>query len=218
MQQNKPMFNKDAYSEIIDFINKSKKNTKIVAVSKNHPIESVKEAVNYGIRIFGENRVQEAINKFMVIKEKFPEIELHLTGPLQTNKVKLALSIFNIIQTLDREKLAVEFSKYSTTIKDKLFFIQINTGKETNKSGVYPEHAEEFYKYCKLDLMIPVVGLMCIPPLGDSPTKHFELIKSIAKKNHIKNLSMGMSADYKEGVLSGATYIRVGTKLFGQRL
>ena len=218
MQQDKIMFNKTAYKEILDFINKSKKNTKIVAISKNHPIESVKEALNYGIRIFGENRVQEAINKFMILKESFPEIDLHLTGPLQTNKVKLALSIFDTIQTLDREKLAIELSKYPSIIKNKLFFIQINTGKEINKSGVYPEYADDFFKYCKVDLMIPVVGIMCIPPFGENPTSHFEMIKNIAKKNYIKNLSMGMSADYKDGVLSGATHIRVGTKLFGQRL
>jgi len=211
------MFSESSYKEILNFINQSNKTTKIVAVSKNHPIESVIKALEFGIRIFGENRVQEAINKFSSVKKNFPEIELHLTGPLQTNKVKLALSIFDIIQTLDREKLAIELSKYTEIIKNKFFFIQINTGKEKNKSGIYPELADDFINYCKDDLGISVVGLMCIPPVGENPIIHFKMIKKIAEKNYIKGLSMGMSGDYKEGVLSGATHIRVGTKLFGQR-
>lgn len=217
MQQKNIMFSESSYKEILNFINQSNKTTKIVAVSKNHPIESVIKALEFGIRIFGENRVQEAINKFSSVKKNFPEIELHLTGPLQTNKVKLALSIFDIIQTLDREKLAIELSKYTEIIKNKFFFIQINTGKEKNKSGIYPELADDFINYCKDDLGISVVGLMCIPPVGENPIIHFKMIKKIAEKNYIKGLSMGMSGDYKEGVLSGATHIRVGTKLFGQR-
>jgi pyridoxal phosphate enzyme (YggS family) len=217
VQQKNIMFSESSYKEILNFINQSNKTTKIVAVSKNHPIESVIKALEFGIRIFGENRVQEAINKFSSVKKNFPEIELHLTGPLQTNKVKLALSIFDIIQTLDREKLAIELSKYTEIIKNKFFFIQINTGKEKNKSGIYPELADDFINYCKDDLGISVVGLMCIPPVGENPIIHFKMIKKIAEKNYIKGLSMGMSGDYKEGVLSGATHIRVGTKLFGQR-
>lgn len=211
-------FNTAEYNKINSFVEKnSKKTVKIVAVSKNHPISSIEKAVSHGVRIFGENRVQEAISKFKIIKTQYEDLELHLTGSLQTNKVKQALEIFDIFQTLDRVKLAREFSKYPNIIKDKLFFIQINTGAEINKSGVSLGEANKFIKYCKFDLKINVVGLMCIPPVKENPTSHFNLLKKIAYENDLFHLSMGMSSDYKEGIFSGATYVRVGTKLFGSR-
>ena len=147
----------------------------------------------------------------------FKEIELHLTGPLQTNKVKSALQVFDVFQTLDREKLANEFYKYKESLQQKSFFIQINTGKEINKSGVYAESADEFIKYCLYDLNLPIVGLMCIPPLLENPGPHFSILRRIAAKNNLKQLSMGMSRDYEEAILGGATHIRVGTALFGSR-
>ena len=211
-------FNIAEYNKINSFIEKNSKETvKIIAVSKNHPISSIEKAVSDGVRIFGENRVQEAINKFNIIKTQYEDLELHLTGSLQTNKVKQALEIFDTFQTLDRVKLAKEFSKYPNTIKNKLFFVQINTGAEINKSGISVGEANKFIKYCKFDLKINVVGLMCIPPVKENPTNHFNLLKKIAFENNLFHLSMGMSSDYKEGVLSGATYVRVGTKLFGSR-
>ena len=211
-------FNIAEYNKINSFIEKNSKETvKIIAVSKNHPISSIEKALSDGVRIFGENRVQEAINKFNIIKTQYEDLELHLTGSLQTNKVKQALEIFDTFQTLDRVKLAKEFSKYPNTIKNKLFCVQINTGAEINKSGISVGEANKFIKYCKFDLKINVVGLMCIPPVKENPTNHFNLLKKIAFENNLFHLSMGMSSDYKEGVLSGATYVRVGTKLFGSR-
>jgi hypothetical protein len=211
-------FNILNYKEILDYIGeKSLKSVKLVVVSKNHTISAVEEAILAGARIFGENRVQEAKDKFFNLKEKFKDIELHLTGPLQTNKVKNALSIFDVIQTLDREKLANELAKNSNLIKNKSFFVQVNTGKENSKSGIFPEDADEFINYCLLDLDINIVGLMCIPPLEEDPHFHFSLLRDIASKNNLKSLSMGMSSDYQQGISCGATHIRVGTKLFGKR-
>ena len=212
------IFNKKHYKEISSFIkNNAQKPVKIVAVSKNHPLSSIKSALNCGIRVFGENRVQEAINKFQDLKNSYPDTELHLTGSLQTNKVKASLDIFDVFQTLDREKLVKEFLKYQNIVKRKQFFVQINIGKENNKSGIIPEEGSEFVNYCINDCNVPVTGLMCIPPQHENPKPFFVLLKKIAQKADIDNLSMGMSADYKIGILSGATHIRVGTHLFGKR-
>jgi pyridoxal phosphate enzyme (YggS family) len=211
-------FNLPNYRKIEEFIKKNaQRKVKIVAITKYHPVESVQEAINSGVRIFGENRVQEAKNKYLKLKDTFGGIELHLTGPLQTNKVKNALQIFDVFQTLDREKLAIEFHKHKESLQEKNFFVQINTGKEDSKSGVYPESADEFIKYCVNDLNLPVVGLMCIPPSQENPTPHFSLLRKFAEKNNLKQLSIGMSGDYKEAILAGATHIRVGTVLFGSR-
>ena len=212
------VFNKKNYEDISSFIKKNaKKPVKIVAVSKNHPLSSIKSALNCGIRVFGENRVQEAIHKFQDLKNSHPDTELHLTGPLQTNKVRASLDIFDVFQTLDREKLVKEFLKYQNIVKGKKFFVQINIGKENNKSGIMPEEGLEFINYCINDCKVPVMGLMCIPPQHEPPKPFFALLKKIAHKADIDNLSMGMSEDYKIGILNGATHIRVGTYLFGKR-
>ena len=211
-------FNKTKYKNISQFIEKySKKPTKIIAVSKNHPISSVKEALEFGLRLFGENRVQEALSKYASLKQTYSDIELHLTGPLQTNKVKQAISIFDVFQTLDREKLAREFCKYSDLIENKSFFIQLNIGNEDTKSGIIVSEANNFIDYCKNDLQMNIVGLMCIPPIKENPTEYFMLLNEIANNNNLKNLSMGMSADYEVAIRCGATHIRVGTSLFGSR-
>ena len=214
----KIMFNFSNYTKIKRFIKKNAQNkVKIIAVSKYHPTESIQEAINSGLRVFGENRVQEAATKYLKLKTIFNDIELHLTGPLQTNKVKSALEVFDVFQTLDREKLANEFYKHKESLQDKSFFIQINTGKEASKSGVYAENADEFIKYCLYDLKLSVVGLMCIPPSTENPTPHFSILRKIAAQNNLKQLSMGMSGDYEEAIMGGATHIRVGTALFGTR-
>ena len=206
------------YNKIKAFIDENaEKSCKIIAISKNFPISSVFEALNCGIKIFGENRVQEALGKFEKLKETYKDIELHLTGPLQTNKVKSALKIFDVFQTLDREKLALAFSKNVDLIKNKKFFIQVNTGAEESKSGVYLSDVNRFIKFCQKDLELNIVGLMCIPPIEDDPKEHFVILNQIAKKNKLFQLSMGMSNDFKEGVLHGATCVRIGTKLFGDR-
>jgi len=212
-------FNKKVYKEILDNIREfGNNNIKIVAVSKNHPIESVKKALDIGVRIFGENRVQEAQSKFFDLKKKYNNIELHLTGSLQTNKVKAAIDIFDIFQTLDREKLAKEFGKYRNTLLDKKFFIQVNIGNEKNKSGIDVALVDDFIFYCKEDLKLNVIGLMCIPPIDENPISFFKTLKKISDRNNLKNLSMGMSGDYQDAIKCGASYIRVGTKLFGQRV
>ena len=210
------MFNIDIYNEISQKIKDFSKKTKIVAVSKNHPKIAVEKAITYGINIFGENRVQEAQAKFMDLKKNHIDLELHLTGPLQTNKVKDAVKLFDIFHTLDREKLAKEFSKVGG-VENKKFFIQVNTGKEKTKSGIYLEELNQFVNYCKIDLSLNIIGLMCIPPINDDPKKHFSLLAKNAKKNNLPHLSMGMSADYMDAVELNATYIRIGTALFGER-
>ena len=210
------MFNIHAYKKILKEIEVFGKKTQIVAVSKNHPKEFVQDAVKHGVRIFGENRVQEAKIKFEELRIKYPNLELHLTGPLQTNKVKEAIKLFDVFHTLDREKLAKVFVKHGD-LKNKKFFIQVNTGREENKSGIYPEQLDEFINYCRNDLALNIVGLMCIPPINDHPKNHFSALEKQAKKHNFSHLSIGMSADYIEAIKYNATYIRIGTSLFGKR-
>ena len=208
------MFNIEKYREIKGFL---KKTTDIIAISKNHPIESVEKAIKMGVKIFGENRVNEAKLKFSDIKNKLPEIELHLTGPLQSNKVKDAVKLFDVFHTLDREKIANEFKKYDFELKNKKIFVQVNTGNEETKSGVSSDTLAEFVKYCRHDLNLNIVGLMCIPPINDIPKNHFEALRQLANKNNLKELSIGMSNDYMEALSFNPRYIRLGTLLFGNR-
>ena len=211
------MFNTEKFNEIIKILEKSSKSTKIVAISKNHALKSVLEAINHGVYIFGENRVQEAEEKFLKIKQKNPKIELHLTGPLQSNKVKLALSLFDVFHTIDREKIAKEISKYQDLLINKRFFVQINTGKEKSKSGIFPEEAKDFLLFLKNDINLSIQGLMCIPPVDEDPKYHFSKLQYLAKQNGISQLSIGMSGDYLEALSFKPTYIRLGTILFGER-
>ena len=211
------MFNVDKYKEINEILKKHSNSGKIIAISKNHPVESVLEAINQGVYIFGENRVQEAQSKFLKIKQNNPKIELHLTGPLQSNKVKMALSLFDVFHTIDREKIAKEFSKHQELLKDKKFFVQINTGKEKTKSGIYPEDAKDFLFFLKNEINLSIQGLMCIPPIEDDPKKHFIKLQNLARQNSISELSIGMSGDYKEALPFKPAYIRLGTILFGKR-
>ena len=216
------LFNFNNYAEIQQKIAKFAKinqKTSIIAVSKSKSESFIEDAIKQVVRIFGENRVQEALKKFKNLKIRYNNIELHMLGPLQTNKVKKSLEIFDFFHTLDRESLAKEFYKsnnYPQTIK-KNFFIQINTGMEKQKSGIAINEADNFISYCKGDLKINIIGLMCIPPVNQNPISHFNLLKKIAKKNELKHLSMGMSSDYEIAIKEGATYIRIGTLLFGKR-
>ena len=211
-------FNLLKYNDIKEYIKKKSTNpVKIIAVSKNHPISSVKEAITAGIREFGENRVQEAQSKFSLLKKEKRDLKLHLTGPLQTNKAKDALNLFDVFHTLDRQKLVIEFNKYPDLIAKKIFFIQINIAEEQTKSGILPNLADDFINYCKLDIKMNIVGLMCIPPIDENPKPYFLQLKNIALKNNLTNLSMGMSGDYEEAIASNSTHIRIGTKLFGVR-
>ena len=191
---------------------------KLVAVSKKQEDYKVLEALKTGHRCFGENRVQEAQQRWSKKIEIYKNLELRLIGPLQSNKVKQALGIFDIIETLDREKIAIEIArKLDISVKTKKFYIQINTGNETQKSGIRALQSDDFIHYCKNDLKIPVVGLMCIPPINEEPSMHFSLLKKIAVRNNLKELSMGMSADFKEAIKFGATSVRVGSLIFGDR-
>ena len=211
------MFNFEEYKKIKNKIDFSGKKTEIVAVSKNHPLENVEEAISYGLKIFGENRVQEAKLKFEPIKEKNREIKLHLTGPLQTNKVNQALRLFDVFHTLDREKLLKELSKYPEIIKTKSFFIQLNTGKEITKSGIFPEDLKSFLSLCVEYGMHNIKGLMCIPPINEPPEKHFQIINELTIENELGAPSIGMSSDYEQALEFNPKYIRVGTILFGKR-
>jgi pyridoxal phosphate enzyme (YggS family) len=216
--QQKYMFDFNKYKKVEEFIKNSGKTTKIIAVSKNHNLNKINEAISYGINIFGENRVQEAKLKFEEILKKNPSIKLHLTGPLQTNKVKQALDLFDVFHTLDREKLLKEFAKHENKINKKSFFIQVNTGKELSKSGVYPENVNSFLKLCQLNGIKNIQGLMCIPPVNENPKKHFLLLENISKDLGLNGLSIGMSSDYTQALEFNPLYIRLGTMLFGNRV
>ena len=211
------MFNAKKYNEIRDFLKKTQNPAKIVAISKNHPLESVLKAIDSGVYIFGENRVQEAQDKFHRIKQNNPKIELHLTGPLQSNKVKTAISLFDVFHTLDREKIAREFTKHLESLINKKIFLQVNTGKEKTKSGIFPEDVTEFLFFLKDEMKLYIHGLMCIPPIDEDPTYHFSKLKNLANENKIDNLSIGMSDDYEKALKFDPTYIRLGTILFGKR-
>ena len=211
------MFDDSKYNEIKQILAKNTENCKIIAVSKNHPKESVEKAINCGLLDFGENRVLEAKEKFSELKVKHPSIRLHLTGPLQSNKVKIAISLFDIFHTLDREKIAIEFSKYKSELSSKKIFIQINTGEEKNKSGVLPSEFPEFKDFCMNDIGLNIVGLMCIPPIDDDPKIHFKFLKELLIKSNLNQLSIGMSNDYKAAINFNPSYIRLGTILFGSR-
>ena len=211
------MFNTKKFNEINDFLKKSRNSAKIIAISKNHSKESVIEAINSGVYIFGENRVQEAQVKFKSIKEENPKIELHLTGPLQSNKVKTAISLFDVFHTLDREKIAREFSKHLESLVKKKIFLQVNIGKEKTKSGIYPEDVKDFLFFLKDEMKLYINGLMCIPPVDEDPSYHFSKLKTLANENNINQLSIGMSNDYEKALQFDPTYIRLGTILFGKR-
>ena len=211
------MFNSKKFNEINDFLKNSSNSAKIVAISKNHPLESILEAINSGVYIFGENRVQEAQDKFQKIKQNNPKIELHLTGPLQSNKVKTAISLFDVFHTLDREKIAREFSKYQEPLENKKIFLQVNTGKEKSKSGIFPEDVKDFLFFLKDEMKLKIQGLMCIPPIDEEPSYHFSKLKILANENNINELSIGMSDDYEKALQFDPTYIRLGTILFGKR-
>lgn len=190
----------------------------LIAVSKSHPATAAAAALAAGHRVFGENRVQEAQEKWPGLKTDYPDAVIHLIGPLQTNKTADAVALFDVIQTVDREKLARTLARDMERLDRRPdLFVQINTGEETQKAGVLPLDADAFIATCRDDLALPVVGLMCIPPIDENPALHFALLADIAARNGLDRLSMGMSADYESAVRLGATEVRVGTAIFGTR-
>ncbi len=190
----------------------------LVAVSKVHGADRILPAIEAGHRVFGENRVQEAEDKWPALREATPDLTLHLIGPLQSNKVKNALETFDVIETVDRVKLARRLANLmDETGKRPDVFVQVNTGAEPQKAGVLPDEADDLIALCRDELRLPLTGLMCIPPLDEEPSLHFALLAKIAARNGLAKLSMGMSADYETAVRMGATHVRVGSAIFGER-
>ena len=191
--------------------------TKIIAVSKTFPIENILPLIEHGHLHYGENKVQEALDKWTEIKKKNDDIKLHLIGKLQTNKVKYALGIFDYIHSVDSEKLAIKISEEQIKQgKKPKIFIQVNIGNEEQKSGINQNKLMDFYKFCK-NLNLDIIGTMCIPPNDGNIEKYFSKMNEINQKSNFKELSMGMSGDYLEAIKNNATYIRVGSKIFGTR-
>jgi len=191
---------------------------RLVAVSKTIAAAPITEAIEAGQRLFGENRVQEAKSKWPQLRERHPDIELHLIGPLQTNKVRDAVALFDAIHSLARENLAVALAKeIARAGRSPKLFVEVNTGGEAAKAGVAPAEADAFIDACREQHGLVISGLMCIPPQGEPPAPHFKLLAKLAERNGLSLLSMGMSADYEEAIAHGATHIRVGTAIFGAR-
>jgi len=192
--------------------------TQLIAVTKTHERDRILPVLHMGHRLFGENRVQEAKTKVPPLRDEFPDMRLHLIGPLQTNKVKEAVALFDAIQSLDRVKLAEALAaEMERTAKRPELFVQVNTGEEPQKAGVAPRDTAAFVHDCRNRLGLPVAGLMCIPPLGEEPARHFALLQKLARENGLAFLSMGMSADFETAIRFGATHVRVGTAIFGER-
>ena len=191
---------------------------KLIAVSKVQPNNRVEAVLEEGHRVFGENRVQEAQSKWPDFKNQYQDVELHIIGPLQTNKTRAAMELADSIHTLDRPKLARNMARIAQNLgKCPELFVQVNTGNEQQKTGVSPKDTESFVKEC-LDMDLPVRGLMCIPPVHEEASLHFALLKKISENCGLKYLSMGMSSDFEKAISFGATHIRVGSAIFGERV
>jgi hypothetical protein len=190
----------------------------LVAVSKTHGADRVRELLDAGQRVFGENRMQEAEEKFPALKAGYPDLKLHLIGPLQTNKAREAVALFDVIESVDRERLAATLAKeMARGGRRPDCYIQVNTGEEPQKAGVLPAEVDAFVAACRDTHKLPIMGLMCIPPVDEEPAPHFALLAKMAARNGLGTISMGMSADYETAIRLGATHVRVGTALFGQR-
>ncbi|MEE3361400.1 MAG: YggS family pyridoxal phosphate-dependent enzyme [Pseudomonadota bacterium] len=190
----------------------------LIAVSKIQPLERVEAVLDEGHRVFGENRVQEAQGKWPAFKERYDGVSVHLLGPLQTNKARVAMELFDAIHSVDRPKLAHALARLAQELGHcPELFLQVNTGEEEQKAGVMPADADAFIKECR-DLDLPIRGLMCIPPVEETPSLHFSLLAKIAERNGINGLSMGMSGDFEQAIAFGATHVRVGSAIFGERV
>lgn len=191
---------------------------RLIAVSKTFGAGDIRPVIEAGQRAFGENRVQEALSKWPPLKAEFPDVRLHLIGPLQSNKAKEAVALFDAIHTIDRPKiaqvLAGEMAKQGRTLE---LFVQVNTGEEPQKAGVMPREARAFVAMCQDELKLTIAGLMCIPPVEEEPAVHFAFLEKLARACGLEGLSMGMSGDFETAVAFGATYVRVGSAIFGGR-
>jgi PLP dependent protein len=191
---------------------------RLVAVSKTHDADTIRPVIEAGQRVFGENRVQEAQGKWPGLKDEFSEIELHLIGPLQSNKAEDAVALFDVIETIDREKIARAIAKeMKKQARSPKLYVQVNTGGEEQKAGIAPEETVAFVGLCRDELGLEIEGLMCIPPVDENPGPHFALLAKLAGKCGVERLSMGMSGDYEIAIGFGATEVRVGSAIFGAR-
>ena len=190
----------------------------LIAVTKTHGPERILPVLQAGHRLFGENRVQEAKAKWPEMRLRYPDVELHLIGPLQSNKTREAVALFDVIHSLDRarvaEALKAELQKSGRSVR---LFVQVNTGEEAQKAGIAPREAVAFVRHCRDELQLPVIGLMCIPPVSEEPALHFALLNKLAKEAGVQSLSMGMSDDFETAIRFGATHVRIGTAIFGPR-
>ena len=190
----------------------------LVAVSKTFGADDIRPVIEAGQRVFGENRVQEAQSKWPALREDFPDLELHLIGPLQSNKAKEAVALFDVIETVDRPKIARALAnEFERTGRRLPCYVQVNTGEEAQKAGIAPADVEVFVRDCRDDLGLDIRGLMCIPPIDEEPALHFALLSDLAERCGLAVKSMGMSADYEKAISLGATHVRVGTAIFGAR-
>ena len=191
---------------------------KIIVVTKKFSLKKIIPIINYGHIHFGENKIQEAEEKWIDIKNKYKNIKLHMIGKLQSNKAKKAVNFFDYIHSLDNAKLASKIFKYEKELNKKVkLFIQVNFGDEIQKSGVTVNELNNFYYYCTKELSLNVIGLMCLPPVNSNSQEYFKILKDAAEKYHLKDLSMGMSSDFEKAILNGSTYLRLGTAILGER-
>lgn len=199
-------------------VGRERGSTRLIAVSKVQPLDRVVAVLEEGHRLFGENKVQEAAGKWPDLRERFSGVEVHLIGPLQTNKARQAIELFDAIETIDRPKLAKTIARLADEMGHcPKLFVQVNTGEEEQKAGILPADADAFIAECR-DLGLEIAGLMCIPPVDEEPSLHFALLAKIAARNGVQELSMGMSGDFEKAVAQGATYVRVGSAIFGERV
>ena len=207
----------DNYNSVVKSIRLYSSKTSLVVATKNQDTEIVKSLIKCGHLNFGENRVQEAISKWKNLISTNSQLKLHLIGKLQSNKAKDAFQIFHYMHTLDNDKLAQIFSKLESNSSKKIkYFIQVNIGNEPQKNGISVDKLNQFAKYCIKDLKLTIIGLMCIPPIEINPSKYFIKLADLAKKNNLNELSMGMSNDYVYAIKNGATFVRVGSKIFNK--
>jgi hypothetical protein len=225
MSSHAPLPPADALAAVLARIEKARgaalapaPSTTLVAVSKGHDESRIRPVLEAGQRVFGESRVQEAKAKWPALRQDYPDVVLHLIGPLQSNKVREAVALFDVIETLDRPKLAAALAaEFARAGREPPLFIQVNTGEEPQKAGVRPLEADAFIAHCRDELGLPVRGLMCIPPAEEPPAPHFALLQKLAREHALPLLSMGMSDDFESAIKFGATHVRVGTAIFGPR-
>lgn len=207
------------YKNIINDVYAINKKVTLIAVSKTYPLSYIKPLINFGHLDFGENKVQEALNKWSKILSELTNLKLHMLGKIQTNKAHDVVSLFSYVHSLDSEKLVLKLSKAEKDLSKKLkYFIQINIGSEIQKSGIQINELKNFLNFCKKENNLNIIGLMCLPPIEIDPVKYFLQLRNMAHENNFYELSMGMSNDYKAAVENGSTFIRIGSKIFGARL